>query len=163
MFRYLRPSKDATIPFLVMISFLIWFSLSRLFVYLFPHIFLTIEGLHIHHYTYGIILLSIFAFVFLAYPLSDAARIRFSIPLGIALAFAYDEYAMWLTLGGSYYNRDTYDAVVVITLILINLSYFPTFWSRWGHRLAKLLDILFLRPPRHLIRKIKPSRSEGKS
>lgn len=155
MLRFLRPPPDATIPFLVLISFLIWFSISRLFVYTFPGVHLTLGNIHIHHYTYGIILLSVLSFVFLAYPMSHHSRLRLAIPLGIALAFAYDEYAMWLTLGGPYFGRRTYDAIVFIALVLLNLTYLPHFWARWGRRLEKLLNILFLGFPRLIYRTIR--------
>lgn len=155
MFKRLRPPPDATIPFLVLISFLVWFSVSRLFVYIFPQTQIMVDGIHVHHFAFGVIALSALAFIFLAYPMSHRARLRLTIPLGVALAFAYDEYAIWFTFGGSYYDRHSYDAVLVIVLILLNLTYFPHFWARWGHRLEKLGNILFLGLPRLIYKTIR--------
>lgn len=159
MFRFLRPPPDATIPFLVLVSFLIWFIFWRVYLYFIPPIFFTLNDAHIHHFAYGIILLSILAFVFLVYPMSHRARIRLAIPLGIALSLAYDEFAMWLLLEDAYTNRLNYDAIIIISLILLNTIYFPHFWARWGHRLNKLLNIIFLGIPIYIYKRIRHKKS----
>jgi hypothetical protein len=71
--------------------------------------------------------------------------------LGIALALAYDEFALWLLQGDFYHLRLNYDAIVIISLLIINTMYFQSFWLRWGKRLTRLLNILFLGLPRLLL------------
>ena len=96
-------------------------------------------------------MLSILAFIFLAYPLSRPLRLRASVLLGIALAWAYDEFAMWLLLQNLYHDSRNYDAILIITLILLNLTLFPSFWARWSKRLGKLLNILLLGLPKKIL------------
>ena len=142
MFRKLTGGEDHTIQFLTLASFLVWFILSRLWVTYLPDTIIVIKGTHIHHYAYGVIMLSILSFVSLAYPLSRAWRLRLAIPLGIALASAYDEFAIWLYLTDLYHDRKSLDAILVIALILVNVTYFPGFGLRWCKRLKKLGTIL---------------------
>ncbi len=148
----LRPPPDKTVQFLILVSFLIWFIIWRLYLLFIPPLFFTVWGNHIHHYSYGIILLSILSFIFLAYPPSYKWRLRFSVLLGVALAFAYDEFAMWLLQGDYYHYRLNYDAIVIIALLILNTIYFQNFWLRWGRRLTHLLNIIFLGVPRLLRR-----------
>ncbi|KKT88361.1 MAG: hypothetical protein UW88_C0011G0001, partial [Candidatus Collierbacteria bacterium GW2011_GWD2_45_10] len=42
-----------------------------------------------------------------------------------------------------YKDRSTYDAILIITLILLNIVYFEDFWKKWGHRLGLLLKHIF--------------------
>jgi hypothetical protein len=155
MFKRLRPPPDHTIPFLVLVAFLVWILISRTFIYFFPTTFVTIDGSHIHHFSWGVIALSIFAFILLIYPFGHRARLRLAIPLGVALALVYDEYAIWFLFGGSYRDRHNYDAILLVALVLLNITYLPGFWSRWGRRLEKLLNIIFLGLPRLIYHKFK--------
>jgi hypothetical protein len=154
MFRRLRPPPGSTITFLVLISFLGWFIAARLFTYFLPETVITVRGVHVHHFAYGIIMLSLLSFVSIAYPLSKTARMRLAPLLGIALASAYDEFAMWLLLDDLLHDRRNYDAIVVIALVMLNAIYFPGFWSRWGHRLWKLLNILLLGLPSRIAKRL---------
>lgn len=155
MFQKLRPPPGSTIPFLVLISFLLWFVIARIFTFLFPQTLIVVGSVHVHHFAYGIIMLSILAFIFLAYPLNHTARLRFAPLLGIALASAYDEFAMWLLLDNIFHDRRNFDAIVVVTLILLNAIYFPAFWTRWGTRLWHLINILLLGLPKKITKSLK--------
>ncbi|MBU0578897.1 hypothetical protein KKE34_00555 [Patescibacteria group bacterium] len=148
---FLRPPSKSTIPFLTLFSFLLWFVIGRIFTYYFPSFYLTVDDNHVHHFAYGIIMLSILSYTFLACPLSRSSRLRGAILLGIALAWAYDEFAMWLTLENIYYDRRNYDAILTISLILLNLIYLPSFWAKWGKRLGKLINILLLGLPKKIL------------
>jgi hypothetical protein len=46
---------------------------------------------------------------------------------------------MWIQLEDVYKDRSTYDAIVTITLILLNVVYFGDFWKKWHNRLGSLL------------------------
>lgn len=148
MFKSLRPPSQSTIPFLTLSAFLFWFVIARIFVYCFPNFYLTVGDNHVHHFAYGIVMLSILAYIFLAYPLSRSSRLRGAILLGIALGWAYDEFAMWISLEDIYYDRSSYDAILIITLIFLNLIYFPGFWAKWGKRLGKLIDLVLFGLPK---------------
>lgn len=152
MFKLLKPQPHSTIPFLTLFSFLLWFVTARVFTHYFPNTFISFNDAHIHHYAYGIIMLSILAFSFLAYPPTRSGRLRGAVLLGISLAWAYDEFAMWIDLEDIYFDRRNYDAILTISLILLNAIYFPGFWSRWGKRLGKLINIIFLGIPNKIIK-----------
>jgi hypothetical protein len=76
-----------------------------------------------------------------------------SLLYGIGLALTFDEFGMWLHLGGSYWQRASFDAVVVIgasfTLIVLapRLSTFrPHHWLTAGALALALLifGVLFV-------------------
>ena len=91
-----------------------------------PQLFFHVSGTHVHHLNYGIFLLSISgAYMIFARPsgkrLSGAAVIY-----GIGLALTFDEFGMWLHLGGLYWQRASFDAVVVIAAVLALIAYGST-------------------------------------
>lgn len=151
----LKPKEHSTIPFLVFISFLVWFVLARLWVELFPSTVIRVRGIHVHHYAYGIIMLSVLSFIFLSYQLPRIWRLRFAPLLGIALASAYDEFAMWLLLENAYQSRTSIDAIIIVSLIMANAVYFPRFWAKWGKRLGRLLSLILFGTPRFTYRTFK--------
>ena len=141
--QHIKPKTGKEIPFLILISFLATFALSRLVAYLFPNLFLSINNTHIHHYAYGIILLALTNFILLTQPRSRPTRLKMSLIYGISLGLAFDEFIMWIQLENNYWDRGIPDAIIVITLILLNIVYFEDFWKKWGHRLKKLYLIIF--------------------
>ena len=139
----LKPKTGKGIPFLILISFLFTFATSRLVTNLFPGIFLKFRGTHVHHFAYGIILLGIISFISITQSYSPQARLKLSLLYGFALGLAFDEFAMWIQLEDVYKDRSTYDAIVTISLILLNIVYFEDFWKKWGSRLGTLLKRIF--------------------
>jgi hypothetical protein len=105
------------------VSFLFTFIAARVLVFLIvsrriPDFYLHLGGTHIHHLNYGIFLLSaVGAYLLFARP--DQSRFRrVAIIYGIGLALTFDEFGLWLHLGGSYWQRASFDAVVVIAALL---------------------------------------------
>lgn len=141
-FNYFKPKTGKEIPFLILVSFLATFAISRLIAYLFPNLFLSINDTHIHHFAYGIILLALTNLVLLTQPRSRPTRLKMSLIYGFSLGLAFDEFLMWIQLEDNYWNRGIPDAITVITLILLNIVYFDDFWKKWGHRLKRLLKII---------------------
>jgi Kef-type K+ transport system membrane component KefB len=45
---------------------------------------------------------------------------------GFALALTFDEFGMWLHLGGSYWQRASVDAVMVVAAIIGLIAYAPS-------------------------------------
>lgn len=136
----LKPKVGKEIPFLILISFLFTFMASRITTFVFPDLFLNINDTHVHHFAYGIIILSLLCYFLLTSPRSDKLRLRASLLYGFALGLAFDEFAMWIQLEDVYHDRSTYDAITIITLFLLNVIYFEDFWKRWGHHLKSLLQ-----------------------
>lgn len=151
----LKPKGDKSIPFLVLIAFLITFLVSRLITFYLPHLSLEIRGVHIHHFSYGIILLSVLGLIMLNSELNYVNRLRLAVLYGIALGLAFDEFAMWLALDDIYRDRRSLDAMIIVTLILLSIIYADGFWRRWGSRLGFLLRLLFIKGPRALWRLVK--------
>ena len=116
------------------IAFLLTFIGARTLVILImsrklPDLFLHLGGTHIHHFNYGIFLLSVVAGVLLFAPLSVAQRSLCALTYGVGMALTFDEFGMWLHLGGSYWQRASFDAVVVVLALLGLLAFAPP-WQR---------------------------------
>jgi len=104
-------------------AFILTFIASRIVVLLImsrriPNMYFFLRGTHVHHLNYGILLLAaVGAYLLLGRPagrkLGGAA-----LAYGIALALTFDEFGMWLHLGGSYWQRASVDAIVVIAALL---------------------------------------------
>jgi hypothetical protein len=121
--------RSQDVNFWVLFAFLPTFVIARLTVYNFPDLFLLIRGVHIHHLTYGIILLTISGF----WSLNSTAwhqRITAAVIYGVGLALAFDEFGLWIRLDADYWVRLSYDAVIIITAILVNIVYLSFFWKR---------------------------------
>ena len=139
----LCPKTGKEIPFLIMLSFLGTFALSRTIVNFFPNLSLEVRGTHIHHFAYGIIMLVLVGYYLLVQDRSPKTRLKLSLVYGVALGLAFDEFAMWIQLEDVYYDRATYDAIVIVSAILLNIVYFEDFWKKWGHRLGGLVKRIF--------------------
>jgi len=140
----INPFKKREIPFLIFSSFLITFIVLRLAVRLRPDIFLTIKGVHIHHFSYGIFILAFVGF-FLLIRTPERRLLRIiTVIYGIGLALAFDEFGMWLRLEDDYWMRKSYDAAVIIILFLLNIVYFGDFWKTMGRYITKSVRKIFL-------------------
>src|ERR1700688_117813 len=133
---------------LTFVAFLFTFIASRTLVILImarkmPDLFLHLGGTHVHHLNYGIFLLSAVAGVLLFAPLNQAQRSFCAVIYGVSMALTFDEFGMWLHLGGSYWQRASVDAVVVIASFLALLGLAPSLdHLRSRHRWALLVLLL---------------------
>src|SRR5512138_1582389 len=133
-FSLLKPKTGKEIPFLILISFLATFALSRFVTSLpFPNLYIKIKGTHVHHFAYGIVLLAFVGFFSLTKTRSPKTILKLALLYGFALGVSFDEFAMWIQLDDVYHDRSTYDAIIVIVLILLNVIYFEDFWKKWGN------------------------------
>jgi hypothetical protein len=129
----------------VLLAFTTTFALSRAVVFLImsgriPNMFLFLHGTHVHHLNYGIFLLSAVGGYAVVRRPAGAAAGRAALVYGVALALTFDEFGMWLHLGGSYWQRASVDAVVVLTSVLILIAYVPSFEHLSAHhRTASVL------------------------
>ncbi len=78
---------------------------------------------------FGIIILTVAGYLALNF---HGQRVRHYIAAlyGIGLGLAYDEFGMWLHLKDDYWIRQSYDAVAIIMVLLINVVYFSNLWRR---------------------------------
>jgi hypothetical protein len=135
-----------------LLAFLLTFILARTLVFLImarriPNLYLFLHDTHVHHLNYGILLLAaVGGFLLLAAPSGDAAR-RAAFAYGIAMALTFDEFGMWLHLGGSYWQRASVDAIVVVAALLALIAYaryITTFERRHVRAFAVLAIALLL-------------------
>jgi hypothetical protein len=141
------PSSQSTnhLARLVLLTFIVTFVTSRVLVILImsrtmPDMFLHVKGTHVHHLNYGIFLLSaVGGYLIFGRPVGVKLDVT-SIIYGIGLALTFDEFGMWVHLGGSYWQRASYDAVVTVASLLALIAYAPT-WERanWKHKFTGIL------------------------
>jgi hypothetical protein len=111
-----------------LLAFVITFIVARTMVLLImsgriPNLYLFLQGTHVHHLNYGIFLLAgVGAYLLLRAPTGRAACVA-AVAYGIAMALTFDEFGMWLHMGGSYWQRASVDATVVIAATLALLAY----------------------------------------
>ncbi len=83
-----------------------------------PNLYFFLRGTHVHHLNYGIFLLAAVG-AFLLLRARSPKDLRFAAPAyGVAMALTFDEFGMWLHLGGSYWQRASVDAVTVVAALL---------------------------------------------
>jgi hypothetical protein len=139
---------------IVFFVFLVTFVLARITVFLImarriPDFFLHFGGTHVHHLNYGIFLLSgIGAFLLFRRPVGLALSVS-AVVYGVGLALTFDEFGMWLHLGGSYWQRASFDAVSVVAALLGLVAFAPpvqrfrpAHW--WTAVVAVALTVVFL-------------------
>ncbi len=119
---------------LLLVAFLLTFIAARVVVYLImtrriPDLYLHMGGTHVHHLNYGIFLLVFVCALLLLMPPPENRLKLPAILYGVGLALTFDEFGMWLHLGGPYWQRASFDAVVVIAGCIGVIAFAPA-WSR---------------------------------
>jgi len=116
----------------VLVAFLFTFIAARILVIaimagkLPPQLFFHVQGTHVHHLNYGIFILSFSGGFLLFYrPMGKLLSLA-AFVYGIGLALTFDEFGMWLHLGGPYWQRVSYDAVITIAAVLALIAYGST-------------------------------------
>jgi hypothetical protein len=121
-------SESARLARLALFAFILTFIIARTMVLLImdrrvPNLYFFLRGTHVHHLNYGIFLLAgVGAYLLLRLPSGKSLR-GGALAYGIALALTFDEFGMWLHLGGSYWQRASVDAIIVVAAILALLGY----------------------------------------
>ena len=123
-----------------LLAFILTFILTRVLVFLImarrlPDLYVHLGGTHVHHLNYGIFLLTgVGAYFRLSRtPTNDALPSRSS---GVGVALTFDEFGMWLHLGGSYWQRASFDAVIVLAALLGLAAFMPPL-AAWRPRHAR--------------------------
>jgi hypothetical protein len=130
----LLPKPIRHLARLTFVAFLLTFIASRTLVILFmtrriPDLFLHLGGTHVHHLNYGIFLLAAVAGLLLFARLNEIQRSVCALIYGFSMALTFDEFGMWLHLGGSYWQRASFDAVTVLLSLFGLLPFLPR-WQR---------------------------------
>ena len=135
---------------MALFGFILTFVAARVCVLLimarkFPNFYFFLQGTHVHHLNYGIFLLAaIGGYAVFRRPVGRSAEVT-ALLYGIAMALTFDEFGMWLHLGGSYWQRASVDAVIIVAAVFGLCAYLRSierFESR--HRWAALALLLAL-------------------
>ncbi|HEY1662771.1 MAG TPA: hypothetical protein VGI03_10160 [Verrucomicrobiae bacterium] len=132
-------------------GFLVTFVMARICVFLImsqmmPNMYFFMHGTHVHHLNYGIFLLAVVCgYSVFRRPVGRAAEVT-ALLYGVAMGLTFDEFGMWLHLGGSYWQRASVDAVIVVSA-MFGLVAFATSLRRLEKRhlwsFVILLGLLF--------------------
>jgi hypothetical protein len=88
-----------------------------------PNLYFFLRGTHVHHLNYGIFLLAgVGAYLLLGARSFRALQIA-ALVYGAAMALTFDEFGMWLHLGGSYWQRASVDAIIIVAAVLALIAY----------------------------------------
>jgi hypothetical protein len=132
------PSHSRRLARLVLLSLMLTFIGARAITLLImahhmPNLYLHVRGTHVHHLNYGIFLLAgVGAYLLFAARTSPAPSSA-AIVYGIGLGLTFDEFGMWLHLSDDYWQRASFDAVIVLAALLGLASFMPPL-HRWRQR-----------------------------
>ena len=115
---------------MALVSFLLAFLVSRAVVLLImahkvPNMFLFVgdNHVHVHHLNYGIFLLAAVGGCSVFGRPKGRASEWVAVIYGFALALTFDEFGMWLHLGGSYWQRTSVDGVIIVAALIGLVAY----------------------------------------
>ncbi len=144
--RRMLPPDTRPLARLVLISLLLTFVVARLvsilmMLHRMPDIYLHVRDTHVHHLNYGIFLLAgVGAYLlFSPGPAAPAAAVMY----GIGLGLTFDEFGMWLHLNGEYWQRASFDAIIVLAAALALAGFAPPL-RRWRPREVATALLFFL-------------------
>jgi hypothetical protein len=109
-------------------GFILTFIAARIVVLLImshrmPNLYFFLRGTHVHHLNYGIFLLAGVG-AYLLFGLPGGRALRFAaLAYGVAMALTFDEFGMWLHLGGSYWQRASVDAIIIVAALFALIGF----------------------------------------
>jgi len=138
----------------VLTMFILTFVSARILVFLImsrtvPDLYMHVKGTHIHHLNYGILLLSaVCGYLLFRRPAGRRLETA-AILYGIGMGLTFDEFGMWIHLGGSYWQRASWDAITVVGGVFALIAFAPSLGRfrprHWltGFILAFILVVFF--------------------
>jgi len=118
----------------VLTTFILTFVSARILVFLImsrtvPDLYVHVKGTHVHHLNYGIFLLSaVCGYLLFRRPTGRRLEVA-AILYGIGMGLTFDEFGMWIHLGGSYWQRASWDAVTVVASFFALIAFAPS-WRK---------------------------------
>ena len=134
---------------LVLVAFLMTFTAVRIMIFQImdrrlPDMFVYVKGTHVHHLNFGIFMLSIVgAYLLFGRPKGHEADWA-AVLYGIGLALTFDEFGMWLHLGGGYWQRASFDAITVVAGFLMLMAFGPSVKEIRGKHAVTIVILLVL-------------------
>src|SRR6204780_3168985 len=127
--------ENARVPLLsdqlarrALVGFILTFIAARSVVFLImsermPNLYFFLGDTHVHHLNYGIFLLAaVSSYLLFRTPTPRNSSIA-AVVYGIAMALTFDEFGMWLHLGGSYWQRASVDAVIIVAAVFALIGF----------------------------------------
>ena len=130
------------LSFLGTLAFVGGFFGARIFHLLLPSVMIITEGVHFHHFWYGLILIGVSGWVGIAYNDPRVDRIC-AIVFGVGVGFIGDEVGLLLTFGDYYSDLTTDFFVAAIAFVLL-----VTLFIRYRKQID--FDVLRLHTPERL-------------
>jgi hypothetical protein len=157
------PYNSRPLARLVLLSLMLTFIVARLVSILMilfnrPDLYLHVRDTHVHHLNYGIFLLAgVGAYLLFSPPSAAPTPPAAAVIYGIGLGLTFDEFGMWLHLNGDYWQRASFDAVIVLVAAL-GLAGFTPPLTRWRPRqvATALLVLLLLAGTIRLAARVEP-------
>ena len=114
---------------------------ARLFSVVLPRVhWEPVPGMHIHHYVYGIFILTVAGYLALIFK-SDRASLWIALLYGLGVGLTFDEFGMWLNPSfqrGVRWNTNGIE-IVIVALVLVGL--FPVIFRRQRPAASKLEEV----------------------
>jgi hypothetical protein len=133
----------------VLAAFLATFTFIRIMIFQImghrlPDMFVYVKGTHVHHLNFGIFLLAgLGGYLLFGRPKGRAIE-GVAVLYGIGLALTFDEFGMWLHLGGGYWQRASFDGITVVAGFLCLLAFGPSVKEFRGRHAVTLALLLLL-------------------
>jgi len=115
-----RPQPRAHLETAALLSFILAFIVARTFTTFFPSTVLVSNGIHIHHFWFGIALLAVGGWLGISYSDKDIGRLA-AILYGAGGGLIVDEVGLLLTLG-DYWTGLTYTFLIMFSAFIIILA-----------------------------------------
>jgi hypothetical protein len=122
----LDEASKPNLSFIMLSSFLVSFAVARVFTSFFPSTVLEVQGIHVHHFWYGLALLVVGGWLGINYRDDHIERFA-AIIFGVGGGLVGDEIGLLLTFG-NYYSELTYTFVIA----LLAFSFMATLFRRHG-------------------------------
>ena len=129
-------------------GFIVTFIAARVSVFMIMagimrNLYFFVGSTHVHHLNYGIFLLAAVAGYGIFRRPSGRAAERTALLYGVAMGLTFDEFGMWLHLGGSYWQRTSIDSVIIVAALMAFVGYLRSV-EKFEARHRRAAAILFL-------------------
>lgn len=140
LINFFKPKKERKqIPFTIFVGFWSTYIFVRILLFFFPSLATIVEDVHIHHFSYGIIILTLVGFYSLVMNPHGKKLFKTAFVFGIGLAMTYDEFGMWLKLTDVGVRNYGIVAIATITTIFITILYLDHHWKNFVKKVRRLL------------------------
>lgn len=148
---YLKAHQKGS-SFIIFFFFLITFITARTWTYLAVKNLVpdslteNIRGVHVHHFAWGILLNTVIGYLCFVLPRHyfEKWKTTLAVFFGFGMGLTFDEFGMWLRLADDYWLRNSYDAVIIVTILFINLIYFDNSGKDFFGKFTKSLPAVKL-------------------